>query len=267
LFGCIQTDNQNLLLGKLKTLEVITPSSSKSTLFNYIYDQNGYLTNLQSDSLQYIIGKKIGNVVIITAISIDADPFLSATTKFKIYIDAGDRILAINFLDTLTLEEFPFLSVSYDSINELDTITTKGSPAYTHDISGFNYEFDGNNYLKQNISWYIYSGLDVFYLDTATYTYTSILNDNFIPSQIPFLSIAYPVAGNTQDDLLLNLMEINGYHVYKRNKNLIQSIISSNYGYVTNYSYVINSFGQVSEMHISNSDGTGESTIYKMTYY
>ena len=275
--ACIPINNNNPLLGKLKTLEIIYVSTNDTMLFNCNYNSAGYLTALESDSLKFSISLKNANVTEIIVTGISSDPlFGTHIRKYKIYTDANNYIQTINSLDTLTLVETPTMTIAYDSTNDLNTILIKGFPLFISNITSFNYEFDGNNYVKQKASWHIYSFMDILYADTTLYSYTSMPNNDFVPLQIPYMTEVYTSTGNSGDDFLLYLMNINGCRTLKKNKNLVASISSysyavfspsENHSYLTNFSYVLNSSGQVSEMHVSNPDGTGEIVVYKMTYY
>jgi hypothetical protein len=161
---------------------------------------------------------------------------------------------------------------------QLDTLTDIGARYFAHDISNYNYQFDGNNYVSNKASWqtWEFPFYDVDYIGANTYTYTTLLNDNSIPLQIHYIGRTNAVTGDRTEDFFLYIMEQNGCTSLQKNKNLIQSISSHQqavfftseyHDYTINFDYILNAAGQVSEMHVSNPDGTGTFMIYKMTYY
>jgi hypothetical protein len=244
-------------------------------MFAYGYSIDGYLAALTADSLVFLIGKEVNNIIEIKVTSTGLDEYGNSAT-YKVYLNAADQILAINSIDTISMEETSQLRMAYDA-GVLDSIIDKGIEVFSHDIASFDYQLDGNNYLSQKASWetWLFPLYDVAFTATVTYTYSSILNNYMVPLQIPYLNLSYAVTGYKQDDFLLYLLQQNGYETLK-NRNLVQTISSHDqavffpseyHDYITNFDYIINPSGQVSEMHVSNPDGTGTFMIYKMTYY
>lgn len=266
----------NTLAGKLKTLQIIYPDGNDTTLLNYVYDNAGYLVALESDSLNLSIGSNVNNQIMITVSSLDSDPMFNSTQKYIAYVDIGDKILNIVKLDTITSGEAEHIRAVYKS-DALDTLSVKGDMLISN-VLNYNYKYEGNNYIIQYASWYVWDFVlhNVPYFDTTIYTYTTLLNEDCIPLQIPYFHVAYGISGQREDDMLLYVLDVNGYRAFDRNKNLIQSVSSFvrsfafpvlNKNYLTNYTYVQNEAGQVVEMRVSNSDGTGVFMVYKMTYY
>jgi hypothetical protein len=269
IISCKKQSIDSLLKGKLKTIEITDNRTGAKRMLYYYYDSDNRLKSLESDSLQFIIEHIDTALTKIKVNVIAPDPNFDSRQEYQIHINAAHQIASINLLDTLLGEELPYMRLTYNSTLNVDSVIETGQPVFVHDVSNFNYVFDGNNYTKQNVSWYRSSPLggETYSLDGITYSYSAIPNNNFIPLQQPFLGTAYALTGNTTNTLLLNLMEINGYSVYKRNAKLIKSLYSENYGYITNYSYSTNALNQVVGMTVSNPDGTGVYLTYRMTYY
>lgn len=278
LLGGCATDDPVVdpLSGKLKTLQIIYPDGNDTTLLNYVYDNAGYLVALESDSLNISIGSNVNNQIMITVSSLDSDPMFNSTQKYIAYVDIGDKILNIVKLDTITSGEAEHIRTVYKS-DALDTLSVKGDMLISN-VLNYNYNYEGNNYISQYASWDVWDFVlhSVSYFDTTVYTYSSLLNNNFIPLQVPYFHVLYGITGHREDDMLLYILNINGYQTLKNNKNLLQSVSSFvrsfsfpdlNKNYLTNYTYIQNSAGQVVEMHVSNPDGAGIFMIYKMTYY
>ncbi len=270
MISCKKQNIDTPLKGKLKTIEITDDITGTKRLFYYYYDSNNKLKSLESDSLKFIMDRIDAGLIKAQVIVTASDPNFDSRQEYRVHINTSNQIASINLLDTLLAEESPFIRVTYSSTLTVDSVIETGQPVFVHDIANFNYLFDGNNHVKQNVSWYKFSpfGGETYYLDSVTYSYSDMPNNNFIPLQQPFLGSAYALTGNiTNNTLLLNLLEMNGYSVYERNTNLIKSLHSANYGYIVNYNYLTNSLHQVTEMSVSNSNGTGTYLTYRMTYY
>ncbi|MBK9330665.1 MAG: hypothetical protein IPM95_15515 [Sphingobacteriales bacterium] len=267
--GCKKSETSYPLKGKIKSLEIIDVNTGARRMLNYYYDSDKNLKSSEGDSLKFIIDRIDAQITKVQLTVLADDPNFNSRQLYIVHTNTSNQIESVNLLDTLTSEETNQIKIAYNSILIADTVTESGQPVFVHDVSNFNYLFDGNNYVKQKVSGYKYSflGGETYYLDSITYSYSDIPNNNFIPLQQPFLGTAYALTGNTNNNLLLYLLDINGYSVYKRNANLIKSVCSANYGYIINYNYTLNPSGQVVEMAASNSNGTGTYMTYRMTYY
>lgn len=273
MFGCCKNKIYKInkfLDGKLKTVDIIYENTNEHRFLNYIYNDSGYLTGLIGDSLKFTVSIQENNTIFINVDVLASDQNFNSKQKFKILVSPLKQIQNINLLDSITQEEIPFLVFSYNNLNLIDTVNEIGNLNFVHDVANYSYLFDGNNCTQQGVSWYIYTifGGNVYYEDTIIYRYNySLKNDNYIPLQNPYLGTSYALLGSIDKSQILNLLEINGFSTLNRNKNLIQSISSTKYGYTTYFSYITNTLNQVTEMRISKPDGTGTALTYKMTYY
>lgn len=257
--SCTKYDSPpNLFYGKLKTIKI----NNDAALYLEYDSTNGNLIRVKNDSLHLEIkfGSLINNEIVIRN--------NSTSQQIIVRISATKNIESVILLDTLTAIQKLYFSAHYSN-NNIDTTTEYGD-VFVSNIQNYTFISDSFNYLKNNLSWQVsdFSGGTISYEDTVIYTFNPQIYDAYLPLQKPIQSIGYALSGNVfEDPSALNLLELNGINIFKKNKNLIQSVKSANYGYITNLSYVLNTLNQVIEMNVSNPDGTGTYLTYRMTYY
>lgn len=268
--SCCKTDAPSSgLKCKLKTLTIIDNYTNSQRLLTCLYDSTGEFYALTGDSLSFTFTTISPNYVFLNIDVLATDPILNNKQKLKFSISPINQVENINLIDSILQTETVLSSVFYNNQHTIDSVKYAGNRNFVHDIVNANYISDGQNYVQHNISWNMYTilGGDRHYIDTVTYLYTNYVNNNYIPQQIPLLETGYTLSGNIQSDLHFYLAQLKGYTLFKNNKNLIKSIKSTIYGYITNYEYSLNSMNQVTEMRVSKPDGIGVALTYRMTYY
>lgn len=252
----------NIFSGKIKSIEFRDSANNGAILYLEYDSTNGNLIKTKNDSLHFEI--KIGAIIdneIVIRNNITSQQIIVKVSVTK-------NIESIILLDTITAIQTPYISADYYS-NNVDTTTEYGD-VFVSNVQNYGFATDGYNYLKNTVSWYMsdFSGGYNYYEDTVDYTFSSQTYNTYLPLQNPLRSIPYVLSGNIFEDITaVNLLELNGYTIFKKNKNLIQTVQSANYGYITKFSYVMNALNQVTEMNVSNPNGVGTSIKYNLTYY
>ncbi len=260
--ACKKEQQENILSGKLKSIEYRSEDSSGFKMYLEYDEISKNLIRVTDDSLR---------------IALTIEPESNHQIVIRNYLSSEHLIVnvlpnknieSVDVLDTLTSTLTRIYAAKYDSA-KIDTITEAGS-IFISDIQNYDFVTDGFNYLSHAVSW---TQMDFFYgtrrlTDTVQYGYSPHVYNNYVPLQRPFQSSGFILSGNLYDNIFtFNLLEINGYNIFNKNKHLIQSVTSVNRGYQTNFSYRFNAKNQVTEMDVSNPDGTGNFMRYKFTYY
>ena len=265
IYGCCKNNSnspKSIFEGKIKTIEIID-SLSSTGIYNYIYDSNTlYLKKIIYDSIYFNIFYNGNNITTRSNLS----NIISIAT-----ISNNKLVSAIN-LDTMSNIETGIFRISRDNLLSTDTvIEITGLSIFPDNLKNYNYIYSNDNAISHEFSWTIldfFSGVERLFKDTITYEYDTRQYRSFIPAQNPFCVSLYIYTGVVQDyGAQLNVVELNGGTLVFKNKNLIKSLKSAKFGYITNYSYTFNTLNQVTEMRISKPDGTGTALTYKMTYY
>lgn len=262
-FSCKkETCLQDNLSGKLKSIEYRSEDSSGFKMYLEYDEISKNLIRVIDDSMR---------------IALTIEPESNHQIVIRNYLSSEHLIVnvlpnknieSVDVLDTLTSTLTRIYAAKYDSA-KIDTITEAGS-IFISDIQNYDFVTDGFNYLSHAVSW---TQMDFFYgtrrlTDTVQYGYSPHVYNNYVPLQRPFQSSGFILTGMPIEDVFNSiLLEINGYNIFNKNKHLIQSVTSVNRGYQTNFSYRFNANNQVTEMDVSNPDGTGTFTRYKFTYY
>jgi hypothetical protein len=236
LFGCIQTDNQNLITGKIKKITINQVDTSngfnEAYTLEFRYNSNALVEQVLYNGLDFI---RINNIDDNKTEFIVHDIDNNFTSMYYVYI-TNNRVDSINMLDTITHQQVNWFIFHYNASNNIDSLylsADQGFP-YTIDLKYFGYNYL-ENYLHSNIEWGYYNLVTLNYYDKdLDYAYTTNLNDANIPMQMPF----YDVFGSTWISyfdtgfpLYLYALNLNGIKSFKENKNLMQSVNNSHINY------------------------------------
>lgn len=253
---------QDNLSGKLKSIEY------------RFQDSSGHILYLEYDEISKNLIRVIDDSM---RIALTIEPESNHQIVIRNYLSSEHLIVnvlpnknieSVDVLDTLTSTLTRIYAAKYDSAS-IDTLSIPGD-IFISDIQNYDFITDGFNCLSHTISW---TQMDFFYgtrrlTDTVQYGYSPHVYNNYVPLQRPFQSSGFILTGMPIEDVFNSiLLEINGYTFFNRNKHLIQSVTSVNRGYQTNFSYRFNAKNQLTEMDVSNPDGTGNFMRYKFTYY
>ncbi len=262
-FSCKkETCLQDNLSGKLKSIEY------------RFQDSSGHILYLEYDEISKNLIRVIDDSM---RIALTIEPESNHQIVIRNYLSSEHLIVnvlpnknieSVDVLDTLTSTLTRIYAAKYDSAS-IDTLSIPGD-IFISDIQNYDFITDGFNCLSHTISW---TQMDFFYgtrrlTDTVQYVYSPYVYNNYVPGQRSFQSTGFALSGYVYDGVFNSiLLEINGYNIFNRNKHLIQSVTSVNRGYQTNFSYRFNAKNQLTEMDVSNPDGTGNFMRYKFTYY
>lgn len=271
--GCCKNHNtvepKNIFDGKLKTFELSLSNDSNNIVRNYFFYDSVTFKLKYTNS---VILPDTLNTNNITIIYYDFNSITERNNTNSIGITSviNNTVVSLTSLDTVANNEIPLIWIIRNVQHNLDIVNTAGVSLFAENIKNYNYTYGNGNVISHNLSWDeidFLSNIPTHYIDTITYTYNTEVYGQYIPTQNPFIEATYILSGNHIGGTVGNIVEINGGIGVFKNKNLIKTIKSSKFGYISNYTYNYNSLNQITEIYISNSDGTGKAITYKMTYY
>lgn len=262
--GCIPNSIQpNPLSGKLKSIQFSDGVTIFGTYF-YNYDSiTGIFENIHVDSIsnRISVNKYTNRLEIRSTHSTEISTILINSLGFADSLFTSDS--SINKL----LFSSKFL---YDG-NNLNQISISNPNGLIYTIKHRDFEYENMNNIKYITEWSPSPPSGTISINTDTLLleyYSEYVNSQYVPFQYPILNQTYFLGGTLFDNIIFgSIMEMLDYAIIMKNSNLIKSIRSTNLGFVTNFTYSFNTTGKVSEITISNPDGTGILFKYKLEYY
>jgi hypothetical protein len=263
--------SHSFLHGKLKSIQIY-----KSTTmllideYNFYYDsvpgRIGKMTHTRNGS-SHIDSVKISRVndhVIALACYYYSELYYYPFFYLYAYENSNNYITAISYGFPDTNDPYKFTFSPNGQINNIRLPDVTLPPIFNNSKEEYNnIQWDGNNYIGVAEMWEVEYGDPLPHtesgIDTVRFTYSSFLNNGFVPDQQLYYFGRWSYDGTVDPVYLLNIF---GYYAYKPNKNLLDKKISLGSGYEMQYYYTFNDEGQIIEY-----TNTDRLTLYKLSYY
>lgn len=258
-----QNSKDNSIKGKIKSLTYYYDDSvnnisrfyfnydSKTSLLQSI-DMHGKFQGIDTFIHGYIYIVRLNNDTILFYNNLERKQYLITTD--------GKQITSIYKIDSLSGTNELATSI-YLKDNKVDSIYDIGLFIQTN-ISFYHFKYDSKNCKGYSSKWREFFGTYINKMDSVSFEYTSIINNNMIPNQLP-------CTDHGGGSVLYNIvyyLGIDGFCIIKPNLHLIDSAKYSDNSFTKyNYNYVGNLVSKTSI--ISTKEGVSTNSYQIYTYY